>query len=157
MAERFYPLNWKTGSIPSRTRQSYRDFHDFLRNSGKYGLGSLRMTPTEDTPPKVPGPTSGLLDSYLQPTNQPDRNGIKIGRAGAEISISLSVRSGPGPKFFLLLRYGPGRDHSYSSWSGSGRAWKSGPCRHLVQDPSKDNWICIYNQPTTFKCITKQF
>ena len=50
-----------------------RSFPWFSPNSSKYELRSLRKTPTEGIPPIVPGPTSGQLDSYQQPTNQPDR------------------------------------------------------------------------------------
>ena len=32
------------------------------------GYDPLETPPTENTPPIVPGPTSGQLDSYLQPT-----------------------------------------------------------------------------------------
>ena len=42
----------------------------FLRNSHKYGLESLRKTPTEDTPPIGPDPKSGQM-AFNQPTNQP--------------------------------------------------------------------------------------
>ena len=44
-----------------------RNFPWFSPNS-KYGLGSLRKTPTEDIPPTVPDPTSGQL--ALKPTTQ---------------------------------------------------------------------------------------
>ena len=40
---------------------------NFLRNSRKYELGSLRMTPTEGMPPIGPDPTSGQLALNLQP------------------------------------------------------------------------------------------
>ena len=39
----------------------------FLRNSRKYGLGSMGKTPTEGIPPVFPGTTSGQLDLSLQP------------------------------------------------------------------------------------------
>ena len=68
--------NWQTGGawFKSRSRlsnQPFRVFRGFLRNSRKYGLGSLRKIPTEDNPPIVgPGSTSKKLP--LQPTtNQP--------------------------------------------------------------------------------------
>ena len=55
------------GSIPSRAcRLSQLKFsHGLFQNSGKYGLGSLRKTPTEGNLPIVPRPTNGQLDSYL--------------------------------------------------------------------------------------------
>ena len=37
----------------------------FLRNSRKYGLGSLWKTPTDGTVPTSPGPTSGQLSLIL--------------------------------------------------------------------------------------------
>ena len=40
----------------------------FLRNSRKYGLGSLRKTPTEGIPPTGPGLTCGQLALFLQST-----------------------------------------------------------------------------------------
>ena len=50
-------------------RPSRSDFSVvFLRNSIQYGLRSFRKTTTESTPPIVSGPTSGQLDSNLQPT-----------------------------------------------------------------------------------------
>ena len=39
-------------------------FCGFLWNSVKYGLGSLRKTPTDGTPPLGSGPTSGQLATY---------------------------------------------------------------------------------------------
>ena len=42
----------------------------FLRNSRKYGLGSLRKTPTEDILPVSPGFIRGQLALILQSTNQ---------------------------------------------------------------------------------------
>ena len=41
-------------------------FRGFLRNSRKYGLGSLRKIPSEGIPPIIPDPTSGQLDLSLQ-------------------------------------------------------------------------------------------
>ena len=41
-------------------------FCSFLQNSHEYGLGSLRKTPVEDTPPIGPGPTCRQLASSLQ-------------------------------------------------------------------------------------------
>ena len=41
----------------------------FLQNSRKYGLGSLRKTPTEGISPLGPGHTSGQL--ALNPTTKP--------------------------------------------------------------------------------------
>ena len=38
----------------------------YLQNSHKYGLGSLRETPKEGTPPAGPGPISGQLALILQ-------------------------------------------------------------------------------------------
>ena len=38
-------------------------------NSRKYELGSLRKTPAEGIPPKIPGLTNGQLDSNQQPTD----------------------------------------------------------------------------------------
>ena len=57
------------GSTPGRAcRPSDSEFYMvFLRNSGKYGLGFLRKTPTEDMPFIGPGPTSGQLTLKLQP------------------------------------------------------------------------------------------
>ena len=68
--------NWKTGGarFKPRSRLSTQPFgvsRGFLRNSHKYGLGSLRKTPTEGNPPIVPGPTSGQLDLYLHPSIHP--------------------------------------------------------------------------------------
>ena len=60
------------GSNPGRAcRPSRSEFSAvFLRNSRKYGLGSVRKTPTEGTPPIDPGPIIGQLAFNLQPTNQ---------------------------------------------------------------------------------------
>ena len=69
--------NWQTRGPGTRSRLSIQllgVFHDFLRNQHKYELGSLRKTPTEDIPPIFPGPTSGQLNSNLQPTNQPQHS-----------------------------------------------------------------------------------
>ena len=73
--------NWKTGSarFKPRSRLSahpFGVFRGFLRNSGKYGLGSLRKTPTEGTPPIGPGPTSGQLILNQQPTNRVSHNNV---------------------------------------------------------------------------------
>ena len=43
-----------------------QSFPCFLQNSSKYWLGSLRMTPTEDTPSIGPDPTCGQLALTLQ-------------------------------------------------------------------------------------------
>ena len=66
--------NWNTGGARFNPQSRFltypfRVFHGFLRNLCKYGLGSLRKTPTEGTPNIVPDPTSRQLDSILQPTN----------------------------------------------------------------------------------------
>ena len=44
---------------------------NFCQKSRKYGLGSLKNTPMESTPPTGLGPTSGQLALTLRPTNQP--------------------------------------------------------------------------------------
>ena len=46
----------------------------FLRNSHKYGLGSLRKTPTEGTSHIDPGPISEQLAFNLQNPAQPTLN-----------------------------------------------------------------------------------
>ena len=55
-----------------------RIFSCFFRNSRKYGVGSLRKIPTEDTPPIGPGPRSpprGQLTLVLQSiTSDPSVN-----------------------------------------------------------------------------------
>ena len=51
-------------------QRSHLSIGGFLRKSRKYGLGPLKKTPTEGTPPIGPGPTSGQLAFNLQPTNQ---------------------------------------------------------------------------------------
>ena len=63
--------------------QPFGVFRGFLRNSRKYGLGSLRKTPTEGTSPTGPGPTSEQLALNLQPTNQPTNY-------SAQVSLFLS-------------------------------------------------------------------
>ena len=45
----------------------FYDLCGFLLNFRKYGLGSLRKTPAEGTPPTGPGATSGQLVLILQP------------------------------------------------------------------------------------------
>ena len=57
--------NWKTGGARFKPRsplstEPFGDFRGFLRNSCKYGLGSLRKTPMEGTPSIGLSPTSGL-------------------------------------------------------------------------------------------------
>ena len=64
--------NWKMGGARFKpwsclSTQLFGVFHGFLRNSCKYELGSLRMTPTEGMPPIGPDPTSGQLALNLQP------------------------------------------------------------------------------------------
>ena len=63
--------NWQIGGARFKpwsrlTTQPLGIFCDFLRNSRKYEVGSLRKTPTEGTPPKSPDPTSGQLTLNLQ-------------------------------------------------------------------------------------------
>ena len=64
--------NWKRevpGSNPGPLVDlDVRSFPRFSPKLHKYGLGSLRKTPTEGNPPIVPGPTSGQLDLYLYPS-----------------------------------------------------------------------------------------
>ena len=61
-------LKTRVARFKPRSRLSFGVFRGFLRNSRKYGLISLRKTPTESSPPIVPGPTSGQLDSCLHPS-----------------------------------------------------------------------------------------
>ena len=56
---------------PKRTKFSVV----FSETRVKYGLGSLRKTPTEDIPLVIPGPTSGRLDSKPT-TKQPTQTYI---------------------------------------------------------------------------------
>ena len=60
------------GSIPSRAcRLSQLKFsHGLFQNSGKYGLGSLRKTPTEGNFPIRPGATSRQLALNFQQTTK---------------------------------------------------------------------------------------
>ena len=51
-----------------RPSRSFGVFRGFLQNLRKYGLRSLRKTPTEGTIPVGPGPTSEQLALHLQPT-----------------------------------------------------------------------------------------
>ena len=57
------------GSIPGHACQpSHSEFsRGFLRNSCKYGQGSLRSIPMEDTLPLSPVPTWGQLTLFPQP------------------------------------------------------------------------------------------
>ena len=76
VAERFCAQSWQTecGRFNPRSCLStypFGVFGGFLRNSHKYGLGSLRKTPMAGTLPTGPGLTSGQLALTLQPTNQP--------------------------------------------------------------------------------------
>ena len=66
--------NWKMrdAKFKLRSRLSTKSsgvFRGYLRNSSKYGLGSLRKTLTEGTPLVGSSPTSGQLAFNLQPTN----------------------------------------------------------------------------------------
>ena len=54
------------GLNPGRACRPSRSEFSELRNSRKHGLGSLRKTPMEDTPPIGLGPTSGQLALNLQ-------------------------------------------------------------------------------------------
>ena len=62
----FKLLHWKEGGNNSFIFSE--KFSLFSRKilSRKYGLGSLRKTPTEDIPPIGPGPTCGQLALFLQ-------------------------------------------------------------------------------------------
>ena len=53
-------------------------------------------------------------------------------RARTEVSIFLSSRAGPGPKFLSLLRAGPGRDYSHAR-RAKPEPEKSSPSRPLVR------------------------
>ena len=57
------------GSILGRACRPSRSVFSmvFFRNSRKYGLGSLRKTPMQGTPPIVPGPI-GLIPTSIHPT-----------------------------------------------------------------------------------------
>ena len=55
--------------LQDNTQLSYQMKAIYQRNSLKYGLGSLRMTPTVGTHSIGPGPTSGQL--ALKPATQP--------------------------------------------------------------------------------------
>ena len=67
--------NWKTGGARFKPRSSlstqpFGVFRGFLRNSRKYGIGSLRKTPAEGTPPIGLGPYETIgLTTNNQPTN----------------------------------------------------------------------------------------
>ena len=62
----FLRTQWRVQTTVALVDQAFGVIRGFLRNSRKYGLGSLRKTPTKDTPPMDPGPTSGQLASNLQ-------------------------------------------------------------------------------------------
>ena len=71
VSERFCVQNWLTEGARFNPRshlstQSCGVFHGFLRNSPKYGLGSLRKISTDYTPPVGPDPTNGQF--ALKPT-----------------------------------------------------------------------------------------
>ena len=71
---------WQTGGArfnpQSRlSTQTLGVFPGFLQNSRKYGLGSLRKTPTEGIPPIGLGPSWTIgLKSYNQSTNRSLKN-----------------------------------------------------------------------------------
>ena len=76
VAERFCPRNWKTrgDGFNSRSRLSTKPFgvfRGFLQNLHKYGLGSLRKTPMEGTPPQAQVPHA---DKWPYPYNQLPRS-----------------------------------------------------------------------------------
>ena len=81
--------------------QVFGVFCGFLRNSRKYGLGSLTKTPTEGIPPQaqVPMWKFGLIPTINQPTQQ---EGGSNHPYWGELLISKSLNVYPGENFFTF-------------------------------------------------------